>query len=191
MRNIFVVSGYGAAGKSTVINSIANTLNVTTIPFGSIHKTAYKNAGYKCTADWLKEKGYDVYQKSVLELFEQEITKIDGDILVDGLFSSSCYNYLKALEMFDQNKLINIFISTPKDERISRMYKRQNFTTIEQSTLHVGKSDFIKGTCGLYQIYDDVDYIINGNQSREKINSQIMQVIQPIMQRNSERIIER
>lgn len=190
MRNIFVVSGYGAAGKSTVINSIANNLNVTTIPFGTIHKNAYKNAGYKCTADWLEKEGYDVYQKAVSELFEQEISKTGGDILVDGLFSSSCYNYLKVLEMFDESKLINIFISTPKDERINRMYRRQNFTTIDQSILHVVKSDFIKGTCGLYQIYDDADYIINGDKDRNLINFQIQQIIYSIKKNNSEKVIE-
>lgn len=191
MRNIFVVSGYGAAGKSTVINSMSNNLDVTIIPFGLIHKKAYKNAGYKCTAEWLEKEGYGTYQKSVLKLFEQEIKKTDGDIIVDGLFSSSCYNYLKTLEMFKKSKLINIFISTLKDERINRMYKRQNFTTIEQSVLHVMKSDFIKGTCGLYQIYDDANYIINGNQSREEINFKIMQIIQYIKEKSEKISIER
>lgn len=180
MRNLFVVSGYGAAGKSTVINSIEKNLNVTTIPFGSIHKLAYKNAGYKCTADWLAKEGYDVYQKNVLELFKQIVDEIGEDIIIDGLFSSSCYNYLKFLELNNQNRLINIFISTSEDERINRMYKRQGFITIEQSHLHTKRSDFIKGTCGLYQIYDDAHYIVDGNQTRDLINYQIMRIIQNI-----------
>jgi len=62
VRNLFVVSGYGAAGKSTVIKSILNSLDITTVPFGSIHKLAYKNAGYVCTADWLAKEGYDAYK---------------------------------------------------------------------------------------------------------------------------------
>lgn len=190
MRNIFVVSGYGAAGKSTVINGIANNLSVTTIPFGSLHKLAYQNAGYKCTADWLAKEGYETYQNAVLELFKGEVDKARGDILIDGLFSSSCYNYLKSFELNNRNKLINIFISTPEDERINRMYKRQGFYRIEQSILHTKKSDFIKGTCELYQIHDDADYIINGSQDKKTINMEIMKIIQLIKERYSEKEIE-
>ena len=186
MRNLFVVSGYGAAGKSTVINSIAGNLNVTIISFGSIHKLAYKNAGYKCTADWLAKEGYDVYQKCVLDLFKDKIKQINDDILIDGLFSSSCYNFLKSLELNNKNKLINIFISTPEDERINRMYRRQRFTVIEQSHLHTKKSDFIKGTCGLYQIHDDANYIIDGSRTKDEINCQIMKIIRGIKTKDIE-----
>lgn len=186
MRNLFVVSGYGASGKSTVINSIANNLDVTTIPFGTIHKLAYKNAGYKCTADWLAKEGYEVYEEAILELFKQEVDKINGDILIDGLFSSSCYNYLKSLELNNQNRLVNIFISTPEAERIKRMYQRQKFITIEQSYIHTKASDFIKGTCGLYQIHDNANYIIDGTNTRKFINMQINNIIQFIKRQNKE-----
>lgn len=187
MRNIFIVSGYGAAGKSTVINNISNSLSVITIPFGMIHKSAYKNAGYKCTADWLAKEGYDAYENSVLELFKKEIDKSSGDILIDGLFSSSCYNYLKSLELNNKNRLINIFIATPEDERINRMYKRQEFITIEQAHKHTKASDFIKGTCGLYQIQDDAQYIIDGAVTREQINTQITKIIKLIKEQEQER----
>ena len=180
MRNIFIVSGYGAAGKSTVINNIATSLDVNTIPFGIIHKTAYKNAGYKCTADWLAKEGYNVYEKAVLELFIQELKKTNKDILIDGLFSSSCYYYLKSLELCNNNRIINIFISTPEDERINRMYKRQTFITVEQAQIHTKASDFIKGTCGLYQIQDDAKYIIDGTNTQELINKKIKEIIQSI-----------
>lgn len=186
MRNLFIVSGYGASGKSTVISSIVNSLDVTTIPFGTIHKLAYKNAGYKCTADWLAEEGYDAYEKAVLELFENEVNQINGDVLIDGLFSSSCYNYLKSLELNNQNRVVNIFISTPEDERIKRMYQRQKFITIEQAYIHTKASDFIKGTCGLYQIQDDANYIINGTNTREFINMQITNIIQSIKRQSKE-----
>lgn len=186
MRNLFVVSGYGASGKSTVINSIANNLDVTTIPFGTIHKLAYKNAGYKCTADWLAKEGYEAYEKAVLELFKQEVNKINGDVLIDGLFSSSCYNYLKSLELNNQNRLVNIFISTPESERIKRMYQRQKFITTEQSYIHTKASDFIKGTCGLYQIHDNANYIIDGTNTRKFTNMQINNIIQFIKRQNKE-----
>lgn len=186
MRNVFIVSGYGAAGKSTVINSISTSLDVTTIPFGIIHKSAYKNAGYRCTADWLAKEGYDIYEKEVLKLLKKEVINIEGDILIDGLFASSCYNYLKSLEVNNKNRLINIFISTPEDERINRMYKRQKFTTIEQSYIHTKASDFIKGTCGLYQIHDDAKYIIDGTKTPNIINMQIEQIIETIKKQNKE-----
>lgn len=178
MRNIFIVSGYGASGKSTVINSITNSLNINIIPFGSIHKKAYKNAGYKCTADWLVKEGYESYQNAVLKIFIEEIKKTKGDILIDGLFSYSCYYFLKSLELTNKCRLISIFISTPEDERINRMYKRQGFTIIEQAKIHTKASDFIKGTCGLYQIHDEAKYIVNGNTLPEKINNQIKRIIQ-------------
>lgn len=184
MRNFFIVSGYGAAGKSTVINSIANSLDVTTIPFGTIHKLAYKNAGYSCTADWLAKEGYDAYENKVLELFKREIEKTKGDVLIDGLFSSSCYYYLKSLELNNNNRIINIFISTPEDERIKRMYRRQKFTTIEQSYRHTKASDFIKGTCGLYQIHDDAKYLVDGTQEPKLINMKIEAIIQSIKEHN-------
>ena len=187
MRNIFIVSGYGAAGKSTVISNISSSLSVITIPFGTIHKLAYKNAGYKCTADWLAKEGYEPYEKSVLELFKEEVDKAKGDILIDGLFSSSCYNYLKALELNNKNRLINIFIFTPEDERINRMYKRQAFITYEQAYKHTKASDFIKGTCGLYQIHDEAKYMINGTKTREIINIQIRQIIESIKEQDMEK----
>ena len=180
MRNIFIVSGYGAAGKSTIINSISNNLGVTTISFGAIHKLAYKNAGYKCTADWLAQEGYNAYEHAVLELFKEKFEKLDGDILIDGLFSSSCYYYLKSLELNNQKKLINIFISTLEDERISRMYKRQKFKTFEQAYKHTKASDFIKGTCGLYIIQDEAQYTVDGTKSKEIINMQIGHIISSV-----------
>lgn len=99
MRNIFIVTGYGAAGKSTVINSISEEIEVYILQFGRIHKLAYKNAGYTCTADWLAKEGYDTYDREVLKLFKRKIVKSKRDVLIDGLFSSSCYNYLKAMEL--------------------------------------------------------------------------------------------
>lgn len=186
MRYLFIVSGYGASGKSTVINSIVNSLNVTTISFGTIHKLAYKKAGYKCTADWLAKEGYGVYERDILKLFKTEVDRINGDVLIDGLFSSSCYNYLKSLELNNQNRVVNIFISTPEDERIKRMYQRQKFITIEQAYIHTKASDFIKGTCGLYQIHDNVNYIIDGANTCEFINTQIKNIIQFIKRQNKE-----
>ena len=187
MRNIFIVSGYGAAGKSTVINSIANTLDVNIIPFGIIHKATYKNAGYKCTADWLAKEGYSAYENAVLELFIHEVKKNYKDILIDGLFSSSCYHYLKSLELCNNNRIINIFISTPEDERINRMYKRQKFITVEQAQIHTKASDFIKGTCGLYQIQDDAKYTIDGRNTQELMNKQIKKIIQFIKKDDREK----
>ena len=141
---------------------------------------AYKNAGYTCTADWLAKEGYDTYDWEVLKLFKREIVKSKRDVLIDGLFSSSCYNYLKAMELNGRCKLTNIFISTPEDERISRMYKRQKFTTIEQAQKHTKASDFIKGTCGLYQISDEADYTIDGRNSSSIINKYVKRILQKI-----------
>ena len=180
MRNLFVVSGYGAAGKSTVVNNISSSIDVTIVSFGTIHKQAYKNAGYRCTADWLAKEGYEAYQKAVLELFKDEIGKTKGDVLIDGIFSDACYNYLKSIEINNKNKIINIFISTPEDERINRMYNRQRFTTIEQAHIHTKASDFIKGTCGLYQIQEDADYTIDGTDTKDRVNAKIKKIIQDV-----------
>lgn len=73
MRNIFIVTGYGAAGKSTLINSISEEIEVDILQFGRIHKLAYKNAGYTCTADWLAKEGYDTYDREVLKLFKRRV----------------------------------------------------------------------------------------------------------------------
>lgn len=60
------------------------------------------------------------------------------------------------------------------------MYKRQKFITLEQAQIHTKASDFIKGTCGLYQIQDDAKYIINGTNTRELMNKKIKEIIQYI-----------
>lgn len=190
MRNIFIVSGYGAAGKSTVINNIISNIKINVISFGTIHKTAYKTAGYKCTADWLANEGYECYEETVKKMFIEEISKQSGDILIDGLFSSSCYYFLKTLELKNDSRIINIFISTPEDERISRMYKRQNFITINQAKIHTKASDFIKGTCGLYQIYDDAKYIIEGTNIPKIVNKQIEEIIRNVNKENYQNKIE-
>lgn len=109
--------------------------------------------------------------------------------MIDGIFSYSCYNYLKSLEMDNKNRVTNIFISAPQDERINRMYKRQNFLMIEQAYVHTKASDFIKGTCGLYRIYDDANYIIDGRSPARVINEQIRKIIQRV--KSKDRIMER
>lgn len=174
--NIIVITGYSCSGKSTVIEQLKDISEYSIIKFGSIHRETVKNNGYIYAKDWIKDKGFEIYDENLLNHFRNKISLygVDSNIIIDGLFSYKCFDYLKNNQIITLN---NIVLDTKLDIRITRMIERENMV-LQEAIEHLYVTDCIKERSGLSKIMKEYDYIINGNSSREKIKEKCSFIIQ-------------
>lgn len=178
-KNVFSICGFSCAGKSTLITNLINTFQFTTIRYGDIHREAIKKSGYKLGMDWVKDKGFEEYEKGTLEILK---TKMDNcpseNIIIDGIFSKECFKYLKSNKNLN---VTNILLKTTFDNRLKRMMKREKYS-FKTATQQLTSVDWLKFNSGLNEIMKQADYIIDSGQKSEfEITKIVIQIIGDIM----------
>lgn len=165
-KNVFSITGYSCAGKSTLITELIENSQANILRYGEIHWMAIRSSGYKLGIDWIKERGFEEYEDRVLSFFKKELGSCNSNsIIVDGIFSYKCFEYLKNRKDIE---LVNILLETNFDNRLIRMMKREGYSEKEADE-RLKSVDWLKGNAGLIRIIEQADFIIDGENDKEEI----------------------
>lgn len=191
MKKIITISGYSGSGKSTLIQQLSQKYQFDIIKFGMVHRESTKNSGYRYAKDWIKEKGFSVYEKQLLICFRDKIistvNKSNNVIIIDGIFSDKCFKYMRSVEGI---KLNNIVLDTSYNVRVSRMMERERMS-YDDAIRHLSVTDSIKQEAGLAHIIKDYDYIINGNIQKEQIMEACVSILESLEVYSDSQLIEK
>lgn len=166
-KSIISITGFSCTGKSTILKQFVNNPNLAVIRYADIHREAIRKSGYKLGIDWIREKGFEDYERGTLKVFIDKIEKCNFDvILIDGIFSNKCFEYMEN----DENiKLTNILLETPFDKRLRRMSEREGYD-IETAKDKLKDADWLKYYAGLCEIMKKANYFIDSDDERENLN---------------------
>lgn len=182
-KNIFAISGYSCAGKSTLIRHLIENWRLTTIRYGDIHRETIKRHGYMRGMDWIKSKGFDAYEDGALEVFIEKLDKCDSEnLIIDGIFSNKCYQYLKQQKGL---KIKNILLETNYENRLRRMIEREGLG-LEKAKEKLKNVDWLKYYAGLSEIMQDADYVINSSYNREMITREVDKIVKSVIKGEQE-----
>ena len=182
-RNVFAISGFSCAGKSTLIRHLIDIWGLTTIRYGDIHREAIKRHGYKLGMDWIKSEGFDAYEDGALEVFIEELDKCDSEnLIIDGIFSNKCYQYLKQQESL---QVKNILLETSYENRLRRMIEREGLG-LEKAEEKLKSVDWLKYYAGLSKIMQDADYVIDSGYDREFITCEVDRIVKSVIKEEQE-----
>ncbi len=177
--NVITITGYSCAGKSTIVQQLKNTYNCEIMKFGQIHKLCTRENGYDYAKDWIREKGFCEYEEALVKTFALNLKNIiDANrlVIIDGIFSSKCFEYMKMCECIN---LINIVIDTSYGNRLRRMMNRERLTQ-DAAKVHLTTTDGIKARAGIEKIIAQPTYLIDGNMNIEQIENEFVRVIADI-----------
>ena len=176
-KKIIMISGRSASGKSTLIKQIKEEYDCVVLSFGKVHKETVKKSEYTYAKEWIKEEGFDSYEKELLVCFRDNIVSIintNSDfIIIDGIFSEKCFSFIRNIKSIDA---INIVLDTSYTTRIKRMMKRENLN-YKDAIQHLNTTDGIKEQAGISKITKDYEYIIDGNRSIEQIKEECFSIL--------------
>lgn len=172
-NNVITIAGYSCSGKSTVIKQLEEIYNCQILRFGMIHRECVKENGYNYAKDWIKEKGFEVYEMELLKKYIQELkasSSSDKLTIVDGIFSYKCFSLMKECKNIN---LVNIVLSTDYDTRLERMMKREHLN-VNEAKNHLATTDCIKERAGLSKIIGEPTCIIDGSKNIEEIKNECL-----------------
>lgn len=179
-KNVFAITGYSCAGKSTLITELINNSRADIVRYGEIHWRAIRSSGYNLGIDWIKERGFEEYEERALTFFKQELGSCNSNaIIVDGIFSYKCFEYLKSRKDIE---LTNILLETSFDKRLIRMMQREGYSE-DDAEERLKSVDWLKGNAGLIRIMEQADFRINGETDKEKITGQVLQIVARVLDR--------
>lgn len=177
MKNkIITIAGYSCSGKSTVIRQLEEVYNCEIIKFGMLHRKCTNENGYTYAKDWIKEKGFEPYEKELMRYYIQELRDVSAKnkiTIIDGIFSYKCFSFMKECQNIS---LTNIVLNTDYDIRLQRMMKREKLD-YNEAEVHLLTADNIKKRAGLSKIIEEPTYVVNGNESIEKIKDKCIYII--------------
>lgn len=180
MKKIITISGYSGSGKSTLIERLSQKYEFDIIKFGMVHRECTKYSGYQYAKDWIKEKGFDAYEKQLLVFFRDKLISTvnmnNSMIIIDGVFSDKCFKYMKSVSGISLN---NIVLNTNYNVRVNRIMERENLN-YDEAIRHLYVTDEIKQKAGLSNIIKNYDYIIDGNISKDQIMKKCLLILKCI-----------
>ena len=174
-KNVFSICGYSCAGKSTLVKHLLDKYNWTLMRYGDIHREAIKRNGYNLGMDWIKQEGFEAYEKGALAVFIEKLQECSSkDIIIDGLFSKMCFQYLKTNEEIN---LTNILLETTYENRLKRIMIREGYS-LDNAKEFLKNVDWLKYYAGLSEIMESADFIIDTSDSQEEITNKVVSIIQ-------------
>ena len=174
MKKIFIITGRTGAGKSTLCNQLQEYFKYPLLSFAIMGKKFANANGYnrirECyLAMELKEFKTKILQY-ILNVIKEELSECDA-IIMDGIYIDDVVKKLKEDYIC---KLI--YLKTDDDTRFKRISDRLSIT-IEQAKKENEIKKQLKNEVGINELIELADYVIDGNQSKEKIFKNTKQFI--------------
>lgn len=174
-KNLIInIVGYSASGKSTVCKFVSDNLNIPLYEYGKKISKIVRGAGYQKSREYVKEKGINSY----IELMDKEMIKDLNEFMktnkifiIDGIVSDEVYTKLK-----DRNEIYTIYIKLDKEERVTRLMKRESKTK-EAAEKELEIKDSIKIESGLDIVTSRCNAIVDGSKKSDEVIIQVIELI--------------
>ena len=137
MRNLIIISGDLASGKSTLANALSIELNIPFLTKDSLKEIARDAVGYESREE---NRNLSIAATNSMIYFFEQISKVDGDLILEANFRN---NEISAIKNITDEKSYNVLLIVLTGDinlLFMRFIDRLSTRHIAHKSMHLEKS---------------------------------------------------
>lgn len=179
MKNVLIITGYSASGKSTLAENVCITLGNPLISTRKLLSELAVIEGYQNIDSFVDTIPKEKFKKLFDNYLIRKINTVDlysNLLIIDGLVS---FNLLKQLIKNGKYNIKIIYIEVPEKERFRRILEREKIQ-LETAIIKDHKKNNSKRFLGIERIKNMADYILDGTLTPLELLYKTVEIINKI-----------